>query len=82
MNTNHINSSFPDCPEFCTSLYDPVCGSNGVTYGNECEMNKATCNEETEVTVAFKGRCADGPGKLNKPWNNNQVQPENDEEKR
>ena len=52
---------FPDCPEFCTSLYAPVCGSNGVTYSNECMMKEATCLEETEVTVAFEGRCADGP---------------------
>ena len=37
---NIQNENYIDCPEekgeFCISVYDPVCGEDGVTYGNSC----------------------------------------------
>jgi len=27
------------CMQLCSTLYDPVCGSNGITYRNVCVMN-------------------------------------------
>ena len=28
----------PGCPGFCVEIYQPVCGTNGQTYGNTCEL--------------------------------------------
>ena len=39
----------------CPANYDPVCGSNGETYGNECEMDLASCELNLNLTVASKG---------------------------
>ncbi|MDP6942810.1 MAG: Kazal-type serine protease inhibitor domain-containing protein, partial [Myxococcota bacterium] len=40
--------------EFCTMQYDPVCGCDGETYGNECVMMGAA------VSMAHEGACAVG----------------------
>lgn len=49
-----IQSTFskPSC--VCTKIYDPVCGSNGITYGNNCELR---CQG---VAKAYDGECEQG----------------------
>lgn len=33
------------CPSYCSKDADPVCGSDGVIYMNDCERRKQTCNQ-------------------------------------
>lgn len=34
---NCVDTALIDSTVFCISLFDPVCGCNGITYGNACE---------------------------------------------
>ncbi|KAL0861795.1 hypothetical protein ABMA27_009269 [Loxostege sticticalis] len=42
----------PDC--FCSLYYAPVCGVNGCTYGNDCQLACAN------VKLAYPGECRRG----------------------
>merc|ERR1712212_329746 len=49
------------CPEFCIEIYQPVCGSNGETYSNECYLQMAACTSTTPISQAYEGECAECP---------------------
>ena len=34
------------CPRVCTANYNPVVGSDGITYGNMCHMHIASCEKQ------------------------------------
>ena len=50
----------------CTGYpYDPVCGTDGETHANACELEIAACyNPQMNITVACKGRCPCRPGNM------------------
>ncbi|XP_018333493.1 agrin isoform X1 [Agrilus planipennis] len=48
------------CPTSCTDaklLKGPVCGNDGVTYVNECEMRMISCKTQQLISVSYRGPC-------------------------
>ncbi|KOC64151.1 Agrin, partial [Habropoda laboriosa] len=51
-----------ECLESCPNLGDhegsnPVCGTDAVDYQSLCELNRAACTNNTNISVAFHGKC-------------------------
>ncbi|KAF4521049.1 hypothetical protein B566_EDAN008121 [Ephemera danica] len=51
-----------ECPSKCPVYGDhagsrAVCGSDGADYRNICELRRAACNADTEITVRYQGKC-------------------------
>ncbi|KAK3740793.1 hypothetical protein QZH41_010082, partial [Actinostola sp. cb2023] len=46
-----------DCDFACPDIFRPVCGSDGKTYGNECELKRAACKQNKKITVARREPC-------------------------
>ena len=47
-----------ECPEICTMDYAPVCGTDQITYNNECGLKSKKCNQNLmDLEIAYQGEC-------------------------
>ncbi|XP_076964515.1 agrin-like [Callospermophilus lateralis] len=46
-----------ECQQACAGAYDPVCSSDGVTYGSTCELEAMACALGRDIRVARRGPC-------------------------
>ncbi|XP_068506113.1 agrin isoform X3 [Syngnathus scovelli] len=46
-----------ECPEACSQTSDPVCGSDGSSYGSPCEMRAMGCALQKTIHIQHKGPC-------------------------
>lgn len=52
------------CKKVCRVAIDiPVCGTNGITYPNSCEMNKAAGCLDQDIRRAYRAECEEQPQK-------------------
>ncbi|CAG2062807.1 unnamed protein product [Timema podura] len=45
-----------ECP-VCPAEFDPACGSDGISYGNECKLRLEACQHTRKIDVLYKGLC-------------------------
>ena len=46
-----------ECDFSCPGSYSPVCGSDQITYDNECKMREAGCKAKKTITVLLNETC-------------------------
>ncbi|XP_072305717.1 agrin isoform X4 [Eucyclogobius newberryi] len=51
------NEPVCECPEACPQTSDPVCGSDGQSYGSPCEMRAMSCALQKAIHILHKGPC-------------------------
>ncbi|NXI72496.1 IOVO protein, partial [Anseranas semipalmata] len=50
-------SGFKSTDVYCTAEYRPLCGSDGVTYGNKCHFCIAVLKSRGSLKLKHYGRC-------------------------
>lgn len=55
------------CPS-CTEEYKPVCGSNGLTFQNECKLRQYACHHSIDLSVVVESPCKGCESKHCENW--------------
>lgn len=46
-----------ECP-VCPAEFNPVCGSDGISYGNECKLRLESCKHRRDISILYDGPCS------------------------
>jgi hypothetical protein len=49
------------CTNLCPEVFEPTCGSDGKTYGNDCKLDRQNCLDGKSVTRVSRGECQQRP---------------------
>ena len=49
--------AYCQCPKCRNNTNNPVCGSDGKTYPNECEVRRTSCMNASPVSIVKQGKC-------------------------
>ena len=54
---------FVECNRKClfnqNQYYKPICGTDGKTYNNVCNMKVSTCKSNSRIDIWYKGKCGE-----------------------
>ena len=56
------NTRLGPCMTLCTIHFDPLCGTDNITYINQCFLKNAQC-KTPNISQSYKGKCNPQPGK-------------------
>ena len=61
-----LNENIAECSIVCSGIKKrPLCGSDGQTYDNKCEIRRLRQCQDSKIRVAYRGECKDGETEKN-----------------